>query len=141
MADREFIAANALPVTEAEEVNVLVVDTATGELAQKAGAELSKTKYDLAVRITLTYDEESNDPICTPEIISGSYDAVMQKLNSETIPVVLVIEDGVCWGNEIRGVWECTPIWVKNSKADEYLDIRGPYNNYIFGSDGTILLD
>lgn len=40
MADREFIAAKDLPVTEAEEVNVLVVDPATGELAQKAGANL-----------------------------------------------------------------------------------------------------
>lgn len=40
MANREFIAAKDLPVTEAEEVNVLVVDPATGELAQKAGANL-----------------------------------------------------------------------------------------------------
>lgn len=40
MADREFIAAKDLPVTEAKEVNVLVVDPATGELAQKAGANL-----------------------------------------------------------------------------------------------------
>lgn len=40
MGNREFIAAKDLPVTEAKEVNVLVVDPATGELAQKAGENL-----------------------------------------------------------------------------------------------------
>lgn len=43
--NREFIAANELPITEEKEVNVLVVNPATGELAQKPGAKLGGGGY------------------------------------------------------------------------------------------------
>lgn len=92
MADREFIAANALPVTEAEEVNVLVVDPATGELAQKAGANLGGggEQADLVIALTMP---SGNLAIPTSEttsvtIESGSLDAIVEAMRVGRPPIV-----------------------------------------------------
>jgi hypothetical protein len=91
MANREFIAAKDLPVTEAEEVNVLVVDPATGEMAQKAGANLGGEKIDLVIKFEspAMYGISSADNT-TVTIESGSMDAVVDALASGRAPVVKV---------------------------------------------------
>lgn len=91
MADREFIAANALPVTEAEEVNVLVVDPATGELAQKAGANLGGEMVDLVIKLEAPMMWGSaTDTNTTVTIESGSIEAVVEALANGRPPVVKV---------------------------------------------------
>lgn len=89
MADREFIAAKDLPVTEAEEVNVLVVDPSTGELAQKAGANMGGEKTDMVIAFTapafgLTPTSENT----SATIESGSLNAVVDALREGRPPVV-----------------------------------------------------
>lgn len=87
--NREFIAAKDLPVTEAEEVNVLVVDPSTGELAQKAGANLGggSTKADLVIRINTHAEFATMEYV---EIVSGSVEAVYTAFESGAFPVVEV---------------------------------------------------
>lgn len=89
MADREFVAAKDLPVTEAEKVNVLVVDPATGELAQKAGANLGggSTQADLVIRINNSISYATEEDI---EIVSGSVEAACTAYESGKFPVVEV---------------------------------------------------
>lgn len=91
MANREFIAAKDLPVTEAEEVNVLVVDPATGELAQKAGANLGGGEQtDLVLALTapasgVTTPTSENTSVV---IESGSLDAIVEALRAGRPPIV-----------------------------------------------------
>ena len=89
MADREFIAAKDLPVTEAEEVNVLVVDPATGELAQKAGANLGGEKADLVISLIapIAFGGATSENISVA-IKSGSLDAVVDAMRDGRPPVV-----------------------------------------------------
>lgn len=92
MADREFIAANALPVTEAEEVNVLVVDPATGELAQKAGANLGGggEQADLVIALTMPsgkYNVPTSENTSVA-IESGSLDAIVEAMRAGRPPIV-----------------------------------------------------
>lgn len=89
MADREFIAAKDLPVTEAEEVNVLVVDSETGELAQKAGANLGGEKADMVIAFTMRVHYGALDDGTISVIIeSGSLEAVAEALAAGRPPVV-----------------------------------------------------
>lgn len=86
MANREFIAAKDLPVTEAEKVNVLVVDPSTGELAQKAGANLGGGEQtDLVIRMNRHPSFATASNI---EIVSGSVEAVYDVFESGAIPKV-----------------------------------------------------
>ena len=91
MANREFIAAKDLPVTEAEEVNVLVVDPSTGELAQKAGANLGGGEQtDLVLALTapasgVTTPTSENTSVV---IESGSLDAIVEALRAGRPPIV-----------------------------------------------------
>lgn len=90
MANREFIAAKDLPVTEAEEVNVLVVDPSTGELTQKAGANLGGEKVDLVLSLTApgssgTTPTSENTSVA---IESGSLDAIAEAMRAGRPPVV-----------------------------------------------------
>lgn len=97
MTNREFIAAKDLPVTEAKEVNVLVVNPATGELAQKAGANLGGGGEQADLVITL--DSPANFVLngVSPAfdnynvvvgIESGSLEAVVEAMRVGRPPVV-----------------------------------------------------
>ena len=93
MANREFIAAKDLPVTEAEEVNVLVVDPATGEMAQKPGANLGGSggeTPDLVMALTgyLSGSSAFNDGVAELSIIAGTPSAIKAKLEAGESPVV-----------------------------------------------------
>lgn len=89
MADREFIAAKDLPVTEAEEVNVLVVDSETGELAQKAGANLGGEKTDMVIAFTApAFISTPTSENTSVTIESGSLNAVVEALREGRPPVV-----------------------------------------------------
>ncbi len=71
MAEKiEFIPANELPEADGDEVSVLCLEN--GEMKQKSGASLGGGKADLVIQLT---DGE-------PSISSGSYDAVVAKLQS-----------------------------------------------------------
>ena len=90
MADREFIAAKDLPVTEAEEVNVLVVDPATGELAQKAGANMGGEKADLVLALdapagNVAPPTSENTSVA---IESGSLEAIVEAMRAGRPPIV-----------------------------------------------------
>lgn len=91
MANREFIAAKDLPVTEAEEVEVLVVDPATGELAKKSGANLGGGEQtDLVLSLTAPsgkYGTISGENTSVT-IESGSLDAIVEALRAGRPPVV-----------------------------------------------------
>ena len=135
-----FIPATELPEAEGNEVSVLCVEN--GELKQKAASGLGggggSTNYDLAVRINLRYDAEDD---CTLvdycEILSGSYDTVMQKLDEGIVPNVHVIESGIVCGNsQIKTVYDDSTYWV-NEDGREYLHIEGYMRSYYFYPDGT----
>lgn len=89
--EREFIAAKDLPVTEAEEVNVLVVDPATGELAQKAGANLGGgEQVDLVLSLTAPASGVAtpNSENTSVTIESGSLDAIAETMRAGRPPIV-----------------------------------------------------
>lgn len=87
--ERVLIPANDLPVTEAEEVNVLVVDPATGELAQKAGANLGGEKADLVISLTApnAFGNMTSENTSVT-IKSGNLDAVVDAMRDGRPPVV-----------------------------------------------------
>lgn len=90
--EREFIAANALPVTEAEEVNVLVVDPETGELAQKAGANLGGgSSVDGIISCTTSPVSANNVDAFT--LTDFDYEAIKAKIISGSVPNILVKHD------------------------------------------------
>ena len=72
--NREFIAAKDLPVTEEKEVNVLVVNPATGELAQKSGANLGGGGGGSDFCVIYSYIDY------TYRYIGGDYEAIKEKL-------------------------------------------------------------
>ena len=91
MANREFIAAKDLPVTEAEEVNVLVVNPSTGELAQKAGANLGGGEQaDLVLALTAPAGNVASPTSenTSVAIERGSLDAIAEAMRAGRPPVV-----------------------------------------------------
>lgn len=86
----EFIAAKDLPVTEAEEVDVLCVEN--GEMKRKPAKGLGGNSYDLKVRLWLELDENEK-VIRKGEVLEGSFETVKQKFDSELPALALVIED------------------------------------------------
>lgn len=110
MANREFIAAKDLPVTEAEEVNVLVVDPSTGELSQKAGANLGGGEQaDLVISLTapagVTTPTSENTSVA---IESGSLDAIAEAMRAGRPPVV-----------------KCKRFWIGNGFDTSYPVVEG----------------
>lgn len=93
MSNIEFIPANELPTTEANEVDVLCVEN--GELKLKAGASIGgNTEYDLILRVVGVHDEETgNNIVIEYEVIQGSYDAVKQKIDNAIEPNVLILDE------------------------------------------------
>ncbi len=119
----EFISAKDLPTTEAEEVDVLCVEG--GELKRKAGASLGgNTEYDLSIRLRSTGFEDGN-LIIECELLSGSYDAVYEKITSGVAPKVIAIEDASNMGELTDGedmpwlsVVDCVPaLWVLGDES------------------------
>lgn len=139
-----FIPANELPVAEGDEVSVLCLEN--GELKQKAANGLGgggNPEYDLVIRITLAYNEDEHcTTIESHEIISGSFDAVVQKLDAYAIPSCLVFENGTDDGNrEIKTVYECLPAWETTPDGMPRLNIEGRSCYYLLFEDGTVEKD
>ena len=139
-----FIPANKLP--EAENYNVSVLCVENGELKQKAASGLSgNVNYDIVVRITTAWLEEDGRgyPSATGEILSGSYDAVIQKLDAGIMPVGLCIEESINWeGNcSYKYVEEFLPVWFNRPREfGEYILIQCGYA-FLLLPDGTVILD
>lgn len=140
-----FIPATELPEAEGDEVSVLCLEN--GELKQKAASGLGSgggnTNYDIVVRIVTSYDEENNEVTATANIVSGSFDAVVQKLDAGVIPECLVIESGTSWNNaEIKRVYETNVCWYKYP-GDEMpcIGFNGDGVYYYLYEDGTVELD
>lgn len=136
-----FIPANQLPEAEGDEVSVLCVEN--GELKQKSASGLGgKTDYDLELRITCAWDAENSRITSTGEILSGSYDAVLEKLDTGVMPSCLVIECGTFWdGQECKGVFECCPSWIRIPDEFEGLELLSMNRAYILQPDGTVFID
>lgn len=136
-----FIPANELPVAEGDEVSVLCLEN--GELKQKAASGLGgNTNYDIVVRLVGSWDDENGDLHATGEIISGSFDAVVQKLDAGIMPICLVIQTGQSWdGREIKAVYDFIPVWEKLPDEEPVIYINGPeYSGYLY-ADGTFERD
>lgn len=139
-----FIPATELPEAEGDEVSVLCIEN--GELKQKAASGLGgggNTNYDIVVRIVTTYDTEEDEMYATCEIVSGSFDAVVQKLDNGIPPLGLYIVTGQNWdGYEAKEVDEFLPMWRKYQGKDEpcmCIDTCS-FRGYLY-PNGTIELD
>jgi hypothetical protein len=126
MSNIEFIPANELPTTEANEVDVLCVEN--GELKLKAGASLGgDTKYDLILRVVGGQDEETgNNIVIDYEVIQGSYDAVKQKIDNLIEPKVLLSEEHRGGDSIQKSVYETWAYWYSiTSEGYEALNFDG----------------
>jgi hypothetical protein len=126
MSNIEFIPANELPTTEANEVDVLCVEN--GELKLKAGASLGgDTKYDLILRVVGGQDEETgNNIVIDYEVIQGSYDAVKQKIDNLIEPNVLILEERRDSDYTEKAVYETFAYWYSiPSEGYEALNFDG----------------
>ena len=140
-----FIPANQLPEADGDNVSVLCVEN--GELKQKAASGLSgNVNYDIVVRITTAWLEEDGRgyPSATGEILSGSYDAVIQKLNNGIVPIGLCISGGALYGGggEYKAVEEFFP--YQANMLDEFgecIIIDAYEYGFALLPDGTIRLD
>lgn len=134
-----FISANELPVAEGDEVSVLCLEN--GELKQKAASGLGGTVYDIVVRITGAWDADNGEITVTGEILSGSYDAVLEKLDAGIMPVALITERGTFDGGmERKLAWECRPGWISIPNAIEGLVLEDNGGPYLLQPDGTVLI-
>lgn len=134
-----FIPANELPVAEGDEVSVLCLEN--GELKLKPVT--NRTNYDIVIRITLSYNEDDNVATASANIVSGSFDAVVQKLDAGVIPECLVIESGMLRNNrEIKSVCETNVCWYKHP-GDEMpcIGFYGDDLYYYLYEDGTVEID
>lgn len=138
MENVEFISAANLPIVEGDEVNVLCVED--GELKQKPVS--NNTNYDIVVRVIPAWDEEEDMMSTTAQIISGSYDAVMQKLDADIIPKVLLIENGTGYDNyKIKAVSESFTYWISKPGVGEGLILFSVDGApYLLQSDGTVFI-
>lgn len=138
-----FIPANELPEAEGDEVSVLCLEN--GELKQKSASGLGgniSTNYDIVVRLVGSWDAENGNLFATGEIISGSFDAVVQKLDAGIMPIGLAIQTGQSWdGREIKAVFDFLPAWEKYPDEEPVIYINGfEYSGYLY-ADGTFELD
>lgn len=137
-----FIPANELPVAEGDEVSVLCLEN--GELKQKSASGLGgNTNYDIVVRIVGNWDDVNRNLSATGEIISGSFDTVVQKLDAGIMPIGLCIQTGQLWdGKEIKAVEEIVPVWEKYPEDDEGCLFISAYDYGVWlYPDGTVELD
>lgn len=133
----EFIAAKDLPISEADQAYVMCI--VNGELMLKKIAPEIEPEYDIKVRFTLTFNEDEGRIDVSAEILSGSYEAVMQKLNDGLIPRAFVVEDVLIPGEGGKAVYEDTP-YYQEADTPEYTGLwfdRG----LILHEDGTAYLD
>lgn len=142
-----FIPANELPVAEGDEVFVLCVEN--GELKLKPVAKADdNSNYDIVIRVTYGYNTDEEDVyVENYEIVSGSYDALIQKidasmqnLNPDMWPVALIIEDGIGWDNRvIKGIWADVVYWYKYSDEQAYFGFYGDDASFYLLEDNTIV--
>ena len=112
MENIEFIPASNLPITEGSEVDVLCVEN--GELKLKAASGLGGggMEYDLILRVVGGWDEESgNNIVVEYEVMQGSYNAVMQKIDNAIEPKVLILEERRDGDYTSKSVYETWTMW------------------------------
>lgn len=78
-----FISANELPNTEANEVDVLCVEN--GEMKLKREYKLGGKECDMRIRYNFTDS--------TYELIDGTYQQVVSKINNDAYPTIYVIKE------------------------------------------------
>lgn len=108
---RELIAANDLPVTEAEEVDVLCVDPETGELAKKPGAKLGGGEQaDLVLTLIApaAYGATPTSENTSVAVESGSLDAIVEAMRTGRPPVV-----------------KCKRFWIDNGFDTSFPVVEG----------------
>lgn len=144
MSNIEFISVKDLPVSEAEEVDVLCVEN--GELKRKQGASLGGNKYD--AKLKLWWEMVDGEMMPKGELLEGSFDALMEKINNGILTTALVIEDGTAWEQvsdgdfPYKGVTETTLRWLKNTE-DGFERVFGWGLDLDFAilSDNTVIID
>ena len=149
MANREFIAAKDLPVTEAEEVNVLVVDPTTGELAQKVGANLrgggsGGETPDMVITVAGNSNTKLADGNYT--ITEGSVDNVFAAFLAGRYPIVkvrfyLYNNDDYTAIREEYDAKVCTygeNIWFAFTTLYPYGNAQMYYHKVYMNGDGTL---
>ena len=142
----EFISAADLPATEAEEVEVLCVEN--GELKRKPGASLGGgSSYDMTVRLWWEMNGDG-EMMQNGEILAGTYEGALQKINSNQPALILVFEDGTAWEQIEDGhfPYKCTGEsflqWQKNKyEGVEYLFSYGMNIQFAIMPDNTINFD
>ena len=136
-----FIPATDLPEATVDEVSVLCVEN--GELKQKSASGLGgNTQYDIVVKFMPAWDAENEEVNVTAEVISGSYAAVVEKLDAYAMPHALVIEDGATWGDgRVKSVVEFIPYWFATPDGAESLYFWGGNMGYSLLPDGSAFRD
>ena len=140
----EFISAKDLPISEAEEVDVLCVEN--GELKRKEGTSLGGNKYDAKVK--LWGEMVDGEMMLKGELLEGSFDALMEKINNDILTTALVIEDGTAWEQvsdgefPYKGIIDAPLSWMKNTQSGvELVSGWGIHLNFAILSDNTVMID
>ena len=101
-----FISANELPNTEADEVDVLCVEN--GEMKRKTGTSLGGS-FDAVIDMA-TWGDAST---CT--FVEGSYDTIMKKISKFHAPTICVIvhekDDLIFCTVTVLKRWECSTLY------------------------------
>lgn len=119
--EREFIAAKDLPVSEAEEVDVLCVEN--GELKRKTGASLGgRGVFDVVI---WSYSSMDKPPV----LVIGDYKTIKDKMESGS-PIFGLLAIDRCWQDD-NGNWNPPPY----SQMD--IDLISRINSY---DEGVITL-
>lgn len=99
----EFISAKDLPISEAEEVDVLCVEN--GELKRKAGANFGGSAYDAKIKVWF----DANDEEFKCELVEGSFNDLYEKINNEIVTNVIIAVDTTASENYRKYVAICQP--------------------------------
>lgn len=132
MADKtEFIPAGELPELEAENVDVLAVDPATGALGRKSGASLGGTAgYDVIFGLVNDYASSTTSiPIITASLEAGSYAAVAAKVLTGPVFAMLKTTDISSSGIET----------LEGPSTTCNVFVGGDYISFTFGSESILL--
>lgn len=143
MNNVEFISVKDLPVSEAEEVDVLCVEN--GELKRKAGANIGGGNYDAKVK--LWWEMVDGEMMPKGELLEGSYDALVEKINNDILTTARVIEDGTAWEQVSDGDTPYKAIstsflaWIKTTDMGEMLTGWGTRIGFAITQENEIIID
>lgn len=122
----EFIAAKDLPVTEVEEVDVLCVDPATGELVKKSGANLGGSGGGITILEGSTTDGESTTLDLSTLTINGNTPTAQEIYNAFVSGGVVLRMNSISGAKFVMGHIICVKPYADYIKC------------YYFGEYGTI---